>query len=366
MPSESNLEIKIIRKIKEITPSEWNRLFPDILEDYYFLKSLEDSKIDQFEFRYILVYDNEKLVGAAACFLMDYPLDIVVEGFTKKFLNIIKKISPKFVNPRTLLCGVPTGQGRLGIFGDVDRVISTICTGLEKIAKEEKASLIFFKDFDSTYAQSFDKMGFSKFSSLPNTIMDIHFKNFDEYLNTLSYASKNGLKRKLKKNNNIKFDLEILNELKEDTINRIYELYLETVSKHALNFEILPKDFFQNISKNMLQETRYFLWRLDNKIIAFALCLVKDSYFIDYYLGFDYSVAHQYHLYFIRFRDLLNWCIENKIKKYEMGVTGYEAKRRLGFKFINLYMYAKHQNKLISPIFKIIGRFIAPQNYEGL
>ena len=112
-------------------------------------------------------------------------------------------------------------------------------------------------------------------------------------------------------------------------------------------------------------ETRFFLWTIDKKIVAFAFCLVSGDYFIDYYLGFDYAVAYDYHLYFVRFRDLMNWCIGNKIKKYEMGATGYEPKRRLGFNFIPLYIYVKHLNKFFNPIFKVICRLLQPADFPA-
>jgi len=99
-------------------------------------------------------------------------------------------------------------------------------------------------------------------------------------------------------------------------------------------------------------------------MVSFAFCLIRGNYFIDYYLGFDYSIAHKYNLYFIRFRDLLKWCIANGVKKYEMGVTTYEPKRRLGFDFVRLYFYIKHRNRLINPFLKIIGHFIKPENFD--
>ena len=62
----------------------------------------------------------------------------------------------------------------------------------------------------------------------------------------------------------------------------------------------------------------------------------------------------------------MNWCIENKINKYEMGSTGYEPKRRLGFDFIPLYFYVKHHNKFLNPILKVLGRILQPTNFQPI
>ncbi len=272
------------------------------------------------------------------------------------------------MNPRILICGLPMGQGRIGIAQEPWVIIKAIYKGMEQIARQEQAGIIAFKDFDLSYRKVLDECldsGFLRIDSLPSTDMDIHFSSFDEYLKTLSSVSRSGLKRKFKKiDGKVKIDLEITNKLDDSVLDRVYTLYLQTCERQEVGLEKLSIDFFKNISRNMPHETRFFLWRIDNKIAAFAFCLASGDYFIDYYLGFDYSVAHQYHLYFVRFRDLMNWCIENKIKKYEMGATGYEPKRRLGFNFIPLYIYVKHRNKLFNPIFKTLCRVLQPSNFH--
>ena len=131
-----------------------------------------------------------------------------------------------------------------------------------------------------------------------------------------------------------------------------------------MGFELLPMDFFRRISKNMPKETKFFLWKLDGKLAAFLFCLVSDDMLIDYYVGLDYSIAHKYHLYFVKFRDILNWCIKHGIKRYEMGITGYEPKRRLGFEFVGLYIYAKLRNRMARPLFKAVCQFLKFENFD--
>jgi predicted N-acyltransferase len=144
----------------------------------------------------------------------------------------------------------------------------------------------------------------------------------------------------------------------------VHRLYLQTYKKQDIGLEKVPMVFFKNISRNMPKETKYFLWRIEAKLVAFAFCLISGDYFIDYYLGFDYSVAYQYRLYFVRFRDLIQWCLAHGIKTYEMGQTGYEAKRRLGFNFIRLYFYMKHRNPLLNPFFNLVSYFMKPENFD--
>ena len=364
----SGLQLKITRKIEGISALEWLSVFPQVLENYYFFKSLDEAKFEQFSFYYILVTHNGVPVGATSCFTMRFAFDSKVRGFLKFIIDCIKKIFPHILNPKALVCGLPMGQGRIGITTDSNQVMQAICSGMEQIAQEERAALFIFKDFTAAYDEAFRpllKKGFFKIESLPSTEMEINFNSFEDYLKTLSPASREGLKRKFKKvDGKVKIDLEITGALEDGIIPQVHALYLQTLNKMDLGFEKVPPDFFGHISENMPEEVKYFLWRIEGKLVAFAFCLVRSGHFIDYYLGFDYSVAYEYHLYFIRFRDLMKWCIAHGVKKYEMGVTTYEPKRRLGFDFIRLYFYIKHRNRLFNPLAKIIGCFIKPENFD--
>ncbi|MDD5072620.1 MAG: GNAT family N-acetyltransferase [Candidatus Omnitrophica bacterium] len=369
MTAGSGFNVKIARKIEEIPVGDWNKLMPAAGENYFFLKTLDESKMPQFSFFYILVYDKDIPVGATSCFVMNFGLDFGVTGKLKGFARCIKNIFPFIFNPRILICGLPNGQGRIGIAAaEPGVVVKAICEGMEQIAKEAKAKVVVFKDFSFRYRDILDKCledGFFRTASLPFTEMDIRFRDFNGYLGTLSYASRSGLRRKFKKiDEEVKFDLEVKGRLEEDELKEAYALYLQTFGRKEVGLEKVPVDFFRNISGNMPEETKFFLWRTDKKMVAFSYCLASGGRFIDYFLGFDYSIAFRFHLYFIRFRDQLDWCINNNIRLYEFGTTGYESKRRLGFRLVPSYNYVKHRNKFLNPVVRVFSRNLVEKLYK--
>jgi len=366
----AGLRTEIITDITRISPEEWSRVYPQICESYHFFKTLQESGLEQFEWHYILVYDAGELVGVAPCFLMHYPLDTTIQGPIKSVLLKIKKRSPNFMELRVLVCGLPMGQGRIGVVRDAGAVVQAICRAMESLAASRKISILGFKDFGLRECEWLDVLqaeGYYKFESMPSTEMAVPYRFFDEYVKTLNRVSRDGLKRKLKEiDRAAPLPMEIREHLSEDELDQVYALYTQTLLRHGeMSFEIMTKDFFRRLSGNMPAQTRYFLWRLNGRIVAFALCLVSAERMIDYYLGFDYALAHDLHLYFTRFRDLMKWCIENKIPVYEMGNTGYEAKRRLGFEFVRLFVYAKHLNKFVNPFFHLLCRCLRPENFDA-
>jgi hypothetical protein len=366
MKSSAGLVLKIAPRISELPADHWNKVFPKVVEDYSFFKALDESNFSEFRFFYILVYDNDIPVGATTCFLMDFPLDFAVEGPLKSLMGAFKKL----LTPKVLICGMPIGQGRIGIQDDPYKVMNAIQEALDSIAKEQKASIIGFKDFNAFFSDVLDKnldKSFFRIDSLPTTEMQINFKDFDNYLKSLSSVTRSGIKRKLKKvDQKCEVQLEVKPSLNEEELNAVYGLYLQTYQKNEMSLEKLTLEFFKKMAEYMPHESKFFLWRVNRKIAAFAFCLASEGRFIDYYLGFDYKIAYEYNLYDIRFRDLMTWCIENNMETYEMGPTTYEPKRRLGFNFVWLYIYAKHRSKWLNPFFKWLCRLIQPTNFDPL
>jgi predicted N-acyltransferase len=361
------LRTRVASRITDIPGRDWGRVFPDVLESYDFFKTLDESDLKQFTFYYIMVYDGKTPVGATACFLMSYSLDTSIVGPLKKVTTAIKKAAPNIFCLKALICGTPLGQGRIGIAGRPDAVMTAIVRRMEQIARKNKAPIIAFKDFEGSYFPALDplkKTGFSKLSSLPWTERNIEFKNFEEYMMTLSGATRYDLRRKFKKTAHVKIEMEVVDAIEGDVLCDLYKLYLDIVARHEMEFEILSIDFFRKISENMPKHTKFFLWRIDGKLAAFLFCLVSKDILIDFYVGFDYSIAHKYHLYFVKFRDTINWCIKHGIKKYEMGSTGYEPKKRLGFNLVPLYVYAKLRNRVLRPVFNLLCQFLKFENFD--
>ena len=362
------LRTRVVKKISQIPADDWNRVYPDVLESYNFYRTLDDVRLDKFSLFYMMVYDRKTPVAATACFIMNYPLDTSINGPLRRVTNSIKKAMPNILSLKAVICGMPIGQGRIGIAGDHDRIIKAMLRRLEQVARKNKAPIVAFKDFDQTYTKTLGPLkgkGFTRFDSLPTTMLNICYKDFEEYMKTLSSASRYDLRRKFKKvDGHINFDFKIVDAVDGGELREVYKLYLDIVAKHDMGFELLPVEFFRDMPVNMPGQTKYFLWRIDGKLVMFLLGLVSKDLFIDYYVGFDYSVTHKYHLYFIKFRETLSWCIRNNIRKYEMGITGYEPKRRLGFDFVPLYIYVKLRNRALRPVFNLMCQLLKFENFD--
>jgi hypothetical protein len=368
MKNVSSFMVKVSRSIKEINQEEWNSISPPILESYNFFKTIDETLFQQFKLYYISLYEGLRILCIAPCFVMDYPLDSTIQGPPKKLISWVRNIIPNLFTSRVLICGCPAAEGRIGI-RDFNRreITNLLVKEMRSIAKKENAHLLAFKEFSKHYAKILEpllKMGFHKVQSYPSVELDIHFKSFEEYLASLSRATRKDLKRKFKKiNGKVKIKMEVKGDLGE-ILDEAYDLYLNTFEKSEVTFEKITKDFFKNISRNMPEETKYFLWWLGERLVAFDLCLVSKDLLIDEYIGMDYDVAYKYRLYFLTFRDIIKWCIKNGIRRYESGPLNFDPKKRLDFRFIPQYIYVKHNNSIINILFGLLTIFLKPENFD--
>lgn len=86
----------------------------------------------------------------------------------------------------------------------------------------------------------------------------------------------------------------------------------------------------------------------------------------DCYIGLDYRVALDAHLYFISFRDVLSWAIENGIEQYYSSPLNYSAKLHLKLKLVPLDLYIQHTNPVINFFFKRLLPLLEPTRYDPI
>lgn len=360
---------KIYQSIHEIPEAEWNKIFPPISEGYNFLKTIEETFFHEYKFFYIALFKETEIIYLAPFFIAEYSLDTTIKGPFKKITTWIKKWIPKFLTLRVLISGSPTSLGNTGIKTEYTKELTPLFNQtVEALAQKERASIISFKDFGEEYTGFLDVLrpvGYHKVRSFPSVRLKIQFKSFDEYLASLSKPTRKGLRKKLRKTYEIPIEMKVQDSL-GPWLDQAYGLYCQTLGKSEIQFEIVPKEFFERVNLNCSKESKFFLWFLNGKLIAFDLCLSHHGTLIDKYIGLDYEVAYQYHLYFLTFRDIVNWCIANGIETYEGGALNYDPKKHLDFVFSPQYIYCRHLNPVLNIFLGLLTKLLKPENFDPI
>ncbi|MGA9083191.1 MAG: GNAT family N-acetyltransferase, partial [Pseudolabrys sp.] len=149
-------------------------------------------------------------------------------------------------------------------------------------------------------------------------------------------------------------------------IDDIYPLYEKVYERSPLQFEKLTREFLCDIGRRMPDKVRFFIWRQDNRIIAFGLCLVQGDTLSHDYVGFDYAVAFDLNLYYRVFHDVIEWAIANGYKRFYSGSLNYDPKWHLRQSLYPVDLYVRHTSGAINAVLKRLLPVMEPTRSDPI
>jgi hypothetical protein len=350
----------------------WKNAFRGQRKDSRYYEVVQDTICPEFDFRYFLVQDeNGRTQSVQPFFLLDQD---VLAGLSPRWQSLAAKIRrfwPRFLFIRTLMVGSAAGEGHLpsGTAATQRRDAEALSIHIRRLGKQLGAGLIVMKEFPARYRNSlscFLERGFARIPSMPMTRLDIsNFKDFDDYLaKAIKTKRRNEFRRKFKAAAQAApIELEVVTDASE-VIDDIYALYLQVFARSKMQFEKLTKEYFIELGRRMPDKARFFLWRQEGKLIGFSLCLVEGETLYGEYIGLDYSIALDIHLYFYVMRDIISWSIANGYKAIESSGLSYAPKLQMAHVLSPLDLYVSHTSALINPILKRVLPLLEPTGAE--
>src|SRR5262249_4747320 len=141
-------------------------------------------------------------------------------------------------------------------------------------------------------------------------------------------------------------------------------LYVQVYERSHLHFEKLSPEFLSELGHRMPDRARFFVWRQNGKVIAFNLCLVHEDTLYDEYLGLDYTVALDLHLYHYTMRDVADWAIPNGYRWSLSNGLNYDPKLHLRTVLEPLDPYVRPTSGIANAILKIALPLLEPTRYD--
>ena len=359
--------VRIVDSARHIDMTIWKRAFAGHFMDSRYYEIVEETIDQGFLYRYaILTNETTGAVAVQPFFFVDQDITAGLPARLRSVVTRVRKRFPRFLNMRIAMIGCAAGEGHLD--STEPWAVDALHEAIAQYARREKAPIILFKDVPSKYRGSLSahrQRGFTRVPSMPGARMELNFTSFDEYMEKkLSRIYRKNLRRKFRDADRIgALSMEVVDDITPH-VDEIHALYLETHNRSELKFEELTKDYFCQLGNRMPDRVRFFLWRHNGRIVAFALCLVHGDTIYDLNVGMDYSVALDFHLYFITWRDIVSWAIDAGLKRYYTGPLNYDPKLHLKLDLAPLDLYARHTSALINPIFGVAMRFLQPVRHD--
>ena len=363
--------VETIRRDELAHCLHWPHAFEHERKDSRYYEIVEDTILQGFEYRYFAIKDTHGEVRAIQpFFILDQDMLVGASPKVGNLINAIRNIWPRFMRVRVLMVGCAAGEGHLDNaeampFGHQSQLLaSAIVTEAIKL----RAPLIVLKEFPAKYRdalQCFLLCGFARVPSLPMTRLNINYASFAEYMNkALNSATRTKLRRKFRAAAQAApIEMTVVNDI-TPAVDEIYPLYLQVYQRSKMHFEKLSKEYFCRLGRSMPDKVCFFVWRQNARIVAFALCMIEEDAIYAEYIGLDYSVALDLHLYHYAVRDMITWSIARGYKWFRSSALNYDPKLHLRHQLDPIDLYVRHTSRLKNPLLKLILPLIEPTRYD--
>jgi hypothetical protein len=350
-----------------VSAADLGRLFPEPSTTAPLLSLLQESGIDGFNLRSIVVLKDDVPVLLLPLFETRLDLSAFVEGWIKKSLKVAGRLIPSLFQPRVLSVGVAVGEwSEIGIDphideGTLDAACKIAFNTLQTLASELNSDIVTLYNFNhysklpEHVSRRFNRVQCQSCARLP-----INFNSPEEFLAGFSKSARKDLRRKMRVAPEVRV---IRSRTISPFLDRIYELYLETVARGPMAFGAHNRLFFEKICEK-IPDTEYTLYFVQEKLAAFNLLVVKQNAMMDKYFCMDHELGRKYNLYVLSWLENVRTCIERKIPFYYAGQGTEKTKAHLGAAFIPSFILFKHRRRVLDRLLvaqsalanKVLGR----------
>jgi uncharacterized protein len=346
----NNLICNCVPRLDGVPAAELGRLFPEPSITAPLLSLLQESGIDGFNLRSIVVLKDDAPILLLPLFETRFDLSTFVEGWIKKSLKVAGRLIPSLFQPRVLSVGLLEGEwSEIGIDPQIDAcTLDAACKmafgALQTLAAELKSDIVALYNFNhygklpGEVFKKFNQVQYRSCARLP-----INFNSMEEYLSRLSRVARKDLRRKMRVAPAVRV---IRSRTISPFLDRIYKLYLETVERSPMAFGAHNRLFFEKICEK-IPDAEYTLYFVQDELAAFNLLVVKQQGMVDKYFCMDYGLGRKYNLYVLSWLENVRTCVERRIPLYQAGQGAEKTKAHLGATLIPSFILFKHRQSVI-------------------
>jgi hypothetical protein len=366
---KDEVNVVSLRELKNC--AHWQRAFALQHKDHRYYEIVEDTIHPEFDYHYFAIRNHQGEIQAIQpFFILDQDILAGVHQSLGRLTNAIRRRWPRFMFMKTMMIGCVAGEAHLDDGDDSTRAATaqSLARTIVGHADALGARLIVLKEFPDQYREAlscFVRSGFTRIPSMPHTRLNIAYADFDDYMQSaLNSATRRKLRKKFKATESgAPIQLSVITDV-TSIVDEIYPLYLQVYARSKLHFEKLTKAYFCSLGVAMPDRVRFFIWRRHAKAVAFGLCIVHGETLFAEYLGLDYSVALELHLYHYVFRDLVHWAITNRCRWFQSTGLNYDPKLHLRHRLKPVDLYVRHTSTIVNVFLRAALPLLEPTRHD--
>lgn len=200
--------------------------------------------------------------------------------------------------------------------------------------------------------EGYNFSGFAKGQTLPSHLLELRWKSFDEYLDSLRSHYRYRFKKAIAKRSTLSISKRDSSQFDES----LYKLYLNVYNKSQYKLERLSIGFFKSFPSEIVR------FEAEGKTIGFVQLAKHNNILVFLFGGMDYDEITKYDLYYNMLLKIIEIGIDEGCSAIEFGQTAEDTKQKLGGKKVPKDMFVSHSNSLLR---WIISKNIGSLSYKS-
>ncbi|MGC8808171.1 MAG: GNAT family N-acetyltransferase [Thiomonas sp.] len=315
---------------------------------------IERSGMNDFTYRYVVVYRQGQAVAIAGVYTVTTDIAIFAPPWIRRVLGGIRRLFPNFLKWKMLECGTPITISSPPYIRSPDvsdeAVVDALSAELRALARQERCLIIVVRDFEPNAQHlrpAFARHGYHWTDSLPNTYLDIRWRSVAEYHSAMRSYFRSKLHKHQKRNR----AAGVRHELVDDFAHLAEALCAQwmEVHTHASEFqrEVLTPAFYRDLPATMGKRAKVLLFYRGDAWVGHALLLMDGDMLRWLYVGRE--VAQNDSLYIYIAATVVETAIALGATRLEMGLTTYPIKQDLGAEVVPIRLAIRASWGLINP-----------------
>lgn len=360
------IRARVYESIHDVNPLDWDALLDgqSITFSHAFWKIVEESRLNDFQYRYVLFLDDDdQPVGQATFYLVTTDIAIFAPPWLRKGLEVVRRIFPNFLKLRMLECGTPIILNSPPVVFhkdlDADDIVDVLHQVLMKYARRHFVFLMILRDFESSelhWAPLLKNKGYHWVNGLPNTYFEIRWTSMDDYKSDLKSYYRSKINNHLRKNDEIGVHHDMVENF-SDIAGELCEQW-KVVHERANEFqrEVLTPDFYRELSLRLDGCAKVLRFFRGNNFIGHALLLHDRDTLRWLYFGRSEPINNSLYLYVIQ--AVIKTGIDLKVSRIEMGLTTYPIKLDVGARLESIDFAIRCSYSIFNPFVGWFYRFL--------
>lgn len=369
--------IELSDSIMQLAPT-WSQVVPDdLFFSIDFLHCVEVSPPSGIVPYYGVVFSESRPVGIIYLQLKDLKLkenlrlSSTTKSLSSRISTNVKQVVINQINFHSIICGNLLLTGKYGFHFKENIPLATQFDLVEAVTEDLKTKLklenihpglTLLKDFFDKDVPSFsDNFTFTKFKVQPKMILDVapNWKTFDDYLEDMKSKYRVRARKAMKMAQGITrkiFDADDIAAHEQD----ILALYRHIADDAGFNAFILDDKYFENLKRALGKHLTFTTYWLNDRMVAFFTSIKNYDILDAHFLGYDPQCNVKCQLYLNMLYDLIREGIDQRVAKIDLSRTAVEIKSTVGAEPKDMYLFLKHNNKILNKAVAPILNLVKP------